>query len=306
MEFRGISFHDKRNASMHKLRTKLAAQVTTTRAAIEAFEAMVQNPEINADELDQLQRQITRMVASQARLVTQLQLTEHESSAGKARQTGGARPVVEGIRGQRPMRELVLDVLTELDVPAQPRLVSEIAGIRFGFAPQVERFASLRRDEERAYLSNPTARPAWLVPAITSPGLHTYARIVTSSTWPVEKRIIGSLSLRANHLRTILSLVQMWERLAGGPTAPSAISLAAIITRFASTVPGALEHGTFTGAQQVLVATQHELDAIDSLDLQEREEAANQLRELAEPFQLWGRPETIEGGARRMGGHDVS
>lgn len=291
---------------MHKLRTKLAAQVTTTRAAIEKFEAMVQDPDSSVDELDELQRQITRMVANQARLVTQLQLTEPESPAGKARQTGGARPGVEGSRGQRPMRELVLDVLTELDVPAQPRLVSEIASIRFGFPLQVERFASLRRDEERAYFSNPTARPAWVVPAITSPGLHAYARIVTSSTWPVEKRIIGSLSLRANHLRTILSLVQMWERLTDGPTAPLAVSLAALIARFASTVPGALEHGAFTHAQQVLIATQHELDAIDALDRQEREEAANQLRELSELFQLWGRPETIEGGARQMGGHDVS
>ena len=291
---------------MHKLRTKLAAQVTTTRTALEAFEAMVQNPDINADELDELQRQITRMVANQARLVTQLQLTEPESSAGKTRQTGAARPVVDGIRGQRPMRELVLDVLTELDVPAQPRLVSEIAGIRFGLPLQVERFASLRRDEERAYFSNPTARPAWVVPAINSPGLHAYARIVTSSTWPVEKRIIGSLSLRANHLRTILSLVQMWERLTDSPASPSAVSLAAIIARFASTVPGALEHGALTDARQVLVATQHELDAIDAPDLQEREEAARQLRKLSEPYQLWGRPEAIEGGARRKGGHDVS
>ena len=291
---------------MNKLRTKLATQLSTMRTTVEKFEAMVQNPAISASELDQFQRQITRMVVEQARLVTELQLTDHQTPPGKSGETASTRTALDGGRGQRPMRELVLDVLTELDVPAQPRLISEIAFIRFGQPLQAERFASLRRDEERAYLNNPTARPAWVIPAINCLGLHAYIRIVTSSAWSVEKRLIGSLSLRANHLRTILSLVRMWERLADGPESPTAVSLAEIIVRFASTVPGALEDGTFTYAQQVLAATQNELEAIDALDQQERNEAASQLRGLAEHFQLWGRPETVEGGARRKGGSDAS
>jgi hypothetical protein len=276
------------------------------RTTVEKFEAMVRDPAISASELDRLQRQITQMVVEQARLVTELQLTDHQPQPEKSRESGSTRPGPDGSRGQRPMRELVLDVLSELDVPAQPRLISEIAFIRFGQLLPPERFASLRRDEERAYLNNPTARPAWVVPAINCLGLHAYARIVTSSTWLVEKRLIGGLSLRANHLRTTLSLVQLWERLPDGPASPTAVSLAEIIARFASTIAGALEHGAFTDAQQVLDATHKELEAIDTLDQQEREEAARKLHGQAERFQLWGLPETIEGGARRKGGSDAS
>jgi hypothetical protein len=65
--------------------------------------------------------------------------------------------------------QAVLDILDELGVPAAPRVISEIAVSNYGRPLPASRFASLRRDEERACRKDPLSRPTWVVPTFTPP-----------------------------------------------------------------------------------------------------------------------------------------
>jgi hypothetical protein len=296
---------NKGERDMDPMRTKLEAYARQLQVALEDFVKLVHDPDVGVSELERAQRKITKMTTEQTRMVIELQLTSSIKTSDGSKRASASKTRTDGNSGLRPFREEVLDVLAELGVPAQPRLVSEIAAIRYGSKLQVERFSSLRRDEERAYLHNSAARPVWVVPAINCVGLTAYPRIISSSAWPLEERLIGSLTLRANHLRTLLALMQMWERSSERSDESSAEALRAMILRFASSVPGALEHGTFTTAFRVVSATQQELAVFYTTDQQERQTAASQLAAYAERFQLWGRPESIEGDYRRRSS-DVS
>src|SRR3712207_4023754 len=106
--------------------------------------------------------------------------------------------------GRRSMRELVLNVLEEIGVPAAPRTVSEFAAC-FNLSLPITRFSSLRRDEERAFRKDPLSRPAWVTPAINAQGLTAIPRIVTSSAWEDDRRVIGARTPHVSHLRTLLA-----------------------------------------------------------------------------------------------------
>lgn len=137
----------------------------------------------------------------------------------------------------QPIRELVLAALDFLGVPASARTVSDIARPLFGRELDSRQFASLRRNEAAAYKRNPLARPAWITTAITCDGLHPLPRVLTSSAWAPEQRLIGSRTERVNHLRTLLTLLEARTR-HDNPVTHGALDQ--LIRRFAQTVPGAL------------------------------------------------------------------
>jgi hypothetical protein len=275
-----------------RVRARLAASMEKHRDLLQAFQELLKDPEANAATIEQVQRELTRRAADHTQLFTEWRLA----------QAGTAEPASPSARlvGQRPMREQVLDILDELSVPGSPRVISEIAAARYGRPLPASRFASLRRDEERACRKDPSSRPAWVVPALTAQGLTAIPRLVASSAWPAERRLIGARTLRANHLRTLMALQSMHQRSQQTGDSRATAHLEVIILGFAQTVPGAIEPGKRLEHARIGEAARAELDHIEDADNEERRTAAPRLEHLPEQHRLWGQPAVIEG--RRASG----
>lgn len=274
------------------IRARLASSLEKQRELLDTLQELVKDPDANAVAIDHAQRQLSRAAAEHSQLLTEWRLA-------RARVAETSSPYA-GLVGQRPLREQVLDILEELGVPASPRVISELAVARYGRPLPASRFASLRRDEERAFRKDPLSRPAWVVPALTAQGLTSIPRIVASSAWPAERRLIGARTLRANHLRTLLALLAMHERSQRTGIAPAMAHLESMILSFAQTVPGAVEPGKRLEHPRVAEAARAELAHIEKTDLEECQAAARRLERLPELHRLWGQPAVIEG--RRASG----
>lgn len=269
-----------------RMRSRLAASLERQRQLFDALQELLNDPEASTAAIDQAQRQLTRLAAEHTQLLTDWRL---------ARGHGAEPSSHAGLVGQRPLREQVLDILDELEVPASPRVISEVAVARYGRPLPATRFASLRRDEERAWRKDPTSRPAWVVPALTAQGLTSIPRIVASSAWPAERRLIGARTLRANHIRTLLALLSIHERSQRTPSSRTTAHLESIILGFAQTVTGALEPGKRPDHTRITQAARAELAHFQDIDVEERQAAAIRLERLPELHRLWGQPALIEG-----------
>jgi hypothetical protein len=203
--------------------------------------------------------------------------------------------------GQRPMREQVLDILDELGVPNSPRVISEYATACFGLELPISRFASLRRDEERAFRKDPQSKPAWVVPALNMSGFAPIPRLVANSVWPLERRLIGPRTLRVNHLVTLLALLKRVASL-GDEKDPIPATLGsgkthlllAIALRFARSVPGTWALGGDSDLGTIRAATEAELQSIAPDDETERKHAAEKLAKLPTERQIWGLPPVVK------------
>jgi hypothetical protein len=275
---------------LDRIRARLAASAEKQCELLRAFHELLESPEASAAAIDRVERRLRRMTADHTRLLTEWRLMKARVAQSSFAYSSPDNRLV----GQRPMREQVLDILEELGVPASPRLISEIAVAHYGRPLPASRFASLRRDEERAYRKDALSRPAWVVPALSAQGLTSIPRIVATSAWSSERRLIGARTLRANHLRTVLVLLSIQERTRQASNPGATAHLDAMILAFAQTVPRAVEPGQQIEPLRIREAAKAELALIDEMDLDERRTAAHRLANLQQLHQLWGRPALIE------------
>jgi hypothetical protein len=283
---------DMETQTQARLRERLTQSVEKQRGLLEELERLIRDPSNSSATID-VQRRLSRLAAEQARLVAELEVAQLAPS--------DRVKTAAGLAGQRPMREQVLDILDELGVPVAPRVISEVALACYGRSLPAARFASLRRDEERAYRKDPTARPAWVVPVINVVGLTAIPRIIANSAWEAERRLIGARTLRTNHLKTLIALVNRTIHLSNGAAEPDP-QLAALIARYAGSIGGAMAPVEASDFVLIRAAAEEELARIEPLDAEERHAAARRLAKLPAPEQLWGRaafPLVIEGGAAR-------
>jgi hypothetical protein len=277
-----------------RIRQRLSSVVAKQQAALADVARLLSDSRASAAAIEIAQERVNKFSAEHRRLMDELKLAQLE----EPERYGVYRPKA----GQRPIREQVLDILDELGVPSSPRTVSEFAVASIGLEIPVNRFSSLRRDEERAYRKDHLARPAWVVPALNSIGFTAIPRIVASSVWPPERRLIGPRSLRVNHLQTLLALVNRIEMLKDDNEMPA--PLLAMIARYARNVPGALVWEQQPDLSRIRSSTERELAAIEPEDRSERSEAATKLKGYSEERQLWGLPAVLQGrlaGKRRVG-----
>jgi len=145
---------------------------------------------------------VTELVA-QARLLGRLD-QRREELIGELRRTASA-----GLRATRPgppIREVVLDALDELGWPQNARFLEEFLWAKRQLQLDSRAFASLRRDELRAWQRAPGARPAYIVPALNGDG-SANPRWLTSSAWDLPRRVIASADTeRLFDLQKILAL----------------------------------------------------------------------------------------------------
>lgn len=273
--------------SKDQIATRLAKVVAEQRMLLESFHLALADGSLG-DHRD-LDAKLERLGAERRRLTAELRFVETHGDAGHSPRARG---------GGRVVREQVLDTLDEIGVPAPPALISELAFATTGTDIGASRFSSLRRDEERAARRDPAARPAWIAPALNVATLTAMPRLLTSSAWPVERRLIGARSLRTGHLRTTLALLDRTSHLAAtNPVRAAAVE--AIMLRLACGVPGAVESSKPADPARIRAAVESELQLIEQEDLSERLAAASRLRSYREQQQLWGLPALIEGEARQ-------
>jgi hypothetical protein len=233
---------------------------------------------------ERAQAKISDLTAEYQRLSDALRFSELE-----AREIATPRARKPG----KPLRELALDALDDLGVPAAPALVADLTAALTGDRPSPSRFASLRRDEENAARRNLAARPAWIVPAISATELTAIPRLLTSSTWSLERRIIGSRSMRTDNLRIAASLAQRLAHLREIGAA-EAKSVERLLFPFARSIPGANDTGQPIDPKRVIEAAQAELTMFEEADLAERQSAAARLASGSAFFKLWGRPVMVD------------
>jgi hypothetical protein len=295
MEFHGwVKILDMKKDTKAQVRHQLSLLAKKQSAAAEKFQSLVSDKNATPADIETLAREQGRLASRQAQLMTTLKVLHLE-----APDQFGAYDVAAA---QRPLREQILDVVEAIGVPASPRLLSQFAAIRYGLSLPIARFSSLRRDEERGYQKDPTSRPAWVVPAINAFGLVAMPRIVASSAWKPESRIIGPRTLRVNHLRSLLSVLDASNEL-------SKIDehrfeqLVTFVFRYSHSVIGTPAPGDAPSADHIREAAQAELARIEPADLEERLAAAAKLERLPGAMQFWGRPSVISDAAGRIGGH---
>jgi len=123
---------------------------------------------------------------------------------GQLRRTASA-----GLRATQPgppIREVVLAALDELGWPQNARFLEEYLWAKRQLQLDSRAFASLRRDELRAWRRAPGARAAYIVPALNADG-SANPRWLTSSAWELPRRVIASPDTeRLLDLQKILAL----------------------------------------------------------------------------------------------------
>lgn len=182
------------------------------------------------------------------------------------------------------VREQVHQALTLLTVPSSPKLIAAVSEGFFGGALLGPQLTSLRRDEERSFRSSPHARPFYLCGALTADRLVAARGLVAVSTWPLSRRIVGSLSARVDFLTAAARLAEHVGRLAT-PTLPAA----RLLWQFAANIPDAatsldsMDPAVVATAAHAELAIHHEADNADRVTAAERART-----QLDERYQLFG------------------
>jgi hypothetical protein len=183
-----------------------------------------------------------------------------------------------------PLREQVYQALSLLTVPAAPRLIATVHEAFFGTAFSSAKLTSLKRDEERSFRAAPFARPYYICAALAADLLAPARGLLAVSTWPAERRVIGSLSPRADFLSAAVQVAEAVQRLQA--PVPAARRL---LWRFAASIPGAAQTAAQLEPRQVMRAALAELDVHQAADQSMRRSAARRARgQLDDAEQLFG------------------
>jgi hypothetical protein len=198
-----------------------------------------------------------------------------------------------------PLREQVYEALSLLQVPAAPKLIATVHEAFFGSTFPTTRVTSLKRDEERSFRTAPFARPYYICAALSADYLSPSRGLLGVSTWPMERRVIGSLSRRVDFLTAAIRVADAIERI---PTPP--LTARRLLQRFAASIPGAAQPAASPDQVKpdvVRQAADAELSVHANADSRMRKEAADRARrQLADAEQLFGtrlQPVTDETGA---------
>jgi hypothetical protein len=183
-----------------------------------------------------------------------------------------------------PLREQVHEALSLLQVPAAPRLIATVHEAFFASAFPTQRVTSMRRDEERSFRAAPFSRPYYICAALAADRLSPSRGLLAVSTWPMEKRVIGSLSPRVDFLEAAIRVAEAIERI------PAPVPAARrLLMRFAASIPGAAARADSIDPEAVKAAAEAELSVHRDADSKTRQEAARRARrQLGDAEQLFG------------------
>jgi hypothetical protein len=206
-----------------------------------------------------------------------------EELIGQLRRTASA-----GLRAAAPgppIREVVLAALDELGWPQNARFLEEYLWAKRQLQLDSRAFASLRRDELRAWRRSPGARSAYIVPALNQDG-SANPRWLTSSAWDLPRRVIASAQTeRLFDLQKILALHVRGSR------GPLGTLLERYVTQILAIEPPPVSASvTATRAWRTHVRshTAALIEAVRSRDDADRDQLAAGLADLPDHDRLWG------------------
>jgi hypothetical protein len=182
-----------------------------------------------------------------------------------------------------PLREQVYEALSLLQVPAAPKLIATVHEAFFGATFPTTRVTSLKRDEERSFRTAPFARPYYICAALSADYLAPSRGLLAVSTWPLELRMIGSLSPRVDFLTAAIRVAEAIERIPEPPAAARRL-----LQRFAASVSGAISPDGGVDPAAVGEAARAELAVHHDADARARRGAADRARGLHHAEQLFG------------------
>jgi hypothetical protein len=249
--------------------------------------------------------QLARLLAENARdskvpvadLVAQASMLgrldeRREELIGQLRRAASA-----GIRASRPgppIRAVVLTALGELGWPQNARFLEEYLWARRQLQLDSRAFASLRRDELRAWQRSPGARSAYIVPALNPDG-SANPRWLTSSAWDLDRRVVASENTeRLFDLQKILALRVHGSR---GPLGTLLERYVAQVLSIDPPPVSASATATSTWRRHVRAHAAALIEVVRSVDDQDRDRIVAKLADLPAQDLVWGRK------ALRLDGH---
>lgn len=269
-----------------QLKQRLSDVIGRQQALLSEFNSALNAGDNNRQ--SDIESELRKLSTEQQRLTTELRY----SQLGRV-----AAPRVRLRETGKTGRELILDALDEIGAPVSPSTISEFSQATTGIGIPATRFASLRRDDERAARRDISSRPAWLVPALSTARLNALPRLITSSAWDFERRLVGARSTRVNHLRITLAFLNRYERQQHVSSTQNP-ALEHLVLRYARGIPGASATGLALDPDRIRKAANVELEAIESEDLRERKDAAIRLAKYGDLQKLFGLPALIDGNAK--------
>ena len=195
-------------------------------------------------------------------------------------------------------RQAITAALAEIGVPCRSRLVGDYAFARFGLRIESRDFSGFRRDERRAWEKG-SVRPTYVVPAREGRFYQPIRGLLALSDRPLERRLVGPWSERADHLAATAQLARQLAWL-NDRDPDVAKRLAPVVVSMAQSIPGAIE-GASLDTARVELAAESERAALADRDEPWRRQAAGRAREqLTDEQQVWGTTFGIvaEGGRR--------
>jgi hypothetical protein len=253
------------------VRDELIATLEQTRRLAQRLADDARDDEVPVADLVARASMLGRLDQRRDELIGQLRRT---ASAGLRATTPGP-----------PIREVVLQALSELEWPQNAGFLEEYLWAKRQLQLQSRAFASLRRDERRAWQRAPGARAAYVVPALNPDG-SANPRWLTSSAWALERRVIASPDTeRLLDLRKISALRVRGSR---GP-------LGTLLERYAEQVlaveppPVSATIGqTRAWRAQVRAHATTLIERIRARDDPDRARIAGRLARLSRRDQMWG------------------
>lgn len=195
-------------------------------------------------------------------------------------------PVTKRPRSTRSSRRAITEALAEIGVPCRARVLADYVHARSGERIDTRAFAAVRRDERQAWIKS-SARPVFIVPALEGRFFQPVRGLLSLSDWPLERRLIGPWSERADHLAATVQLARQLAWLSARDTTAGE-RLAPVVAEMARSIPGAVD-GQEVDTARVGTAAEAEHAALAQRDEPWRREAAARAREQLSPEQqLWG------------------
>ena len=251
------------------------------------------------EEILELQRRLVAAARSSkvpvTDLVAQVSVLERlddrrDDLLGELRRT--ASKDLRQARPGRPVREVALDTLKELRWPQNAAFLEQYLWAAHQLQVDSRAFAPLRRDERRAWERAPESR-AFVAPALSEDGTAN-PRWLTSSDWPLERRIVTTSSADHLDLQKILSLVGRPDE--GEDTARPWRATDALLDRYAQQVLKMEPIPMSASAEQALewrrAVYKEARDRVGEIrrdDDRARQQAAARLANLPLRERIWGR-----------------
>ena len=254
------------------VRDELVAALEETLRLARQLAADARDGEVPVAELVAKASMLGRLDERRENLIGQLR---REASAGGR----AARPGL-------PVRAVVLTALDELGWPQNARFLEEYLWAKRELQVDSRAFASLRRDELRAWQRAPGARSAYIVPALNPDG-SANPRWLTSSAWDLSRRVVASPeSERLFDLHKIHALRVRGSR---GPLGTLLERYAARILAIDPPPVSASAAATSAWRAHVSAHTAALIEVIRGHDDADRDRIASRLADLPAEDLAWGR-----------------